>query len=107
MPRYALKRLFLLLLLPVSILSVALASRYPALTEQYYSSGFYAVVAPALSSLTGLFFVSLAELSIIFGVLVLILYTACTVRAAVKDPQRRVYTLYTYVVNLCVVGTLL
>lgn len=107
MPRYGLRRLYLLLLVPIAIITVLFASKYPQLTEQYFSQGLYLIIVPALTSLSGLFFVSLAEVALIVGILSFLLYTARTVRAAVKDRDRRVYTLYTYVVNLCVIASVL
>lgn len=107
MPRYGLKRLYLLLLVPISLVTVLLATKRPDLVEQYFSQGLYAILAPAMTTLTGLFFVSLAELTIIIGILSLILYTVRTVHNAVKDKDRRVYTIYTYVVNICVLASVL
>ena len=107
MPRYGLRRLILLLLFPISFVAVMLAAKYPALTERYFSQGLYAIIAPALTTLTGLFFVSIAELALIVGVLSLILYTVRTIRIAMKDKTVRVYTVYTYVVNLLVLAAVL
>ncbi len=107
MPRYGLRRLYLLLLVPFSFVALLLAARNPELTEQYYSQGLYSIIVPALTSLAGLFFVSLAELAIVVGILSFILYSARTVRAAIKDKDRRVYTLYTYAVNILVIAGLL
>lgn len=102
MPRYALKRLYLLLLIPAAFVASLVAQGNPALTERLYSQGLYAVLAPALATLTGLFFVSIAELSVWICVLVVLIYTVRTVRAARADKERRMYILYTYTANLLV-----
>lgn len=107
MPRYGLKRLFLLLLLPASLVTVIFASRYPDLVEKYFSTGFYAILCPALTSLSGLFPFSLAELLLIVGILVFIIVTVRSVYHAVKDKDRRGYTVYTYVANVAVFASIL
>ncbi|SDM85629.1 DUF3810 domain-containing protein [Acetanaerobacterium elongatum] len=107
MPRYGLKRLFLLLLIPASMIVILIATKNSAWVEEYFSRGLYIILCPAFTSLSGLFPFSVSELLIYGGILALIIITVRTVRNAVKDQDRRGYTVYTYVANIAVITAVL
>ncbi|MFZ5352272.1 MAG: DUF3810 domain-containing protein [Bacillota bacterium] len=66
------KRLYFILLIPIGYLISILASMYPMYTERYYSMGIYRVFAPIISTITGIFPFSIAELSAAAFILFLI-----------------------------------
>ncbi len=107
MPRYGLKRLVLLLLLPLAAAAVIWAARFPELVEQYYSLSVYGILSPAIASLTGLLPFSIGELFLVAGIIALLIYTTHTVYRIATAKGRRFYAVYTYFVNLCVIAAVL
>ena len=108
MPRYKLKRLFLLILLPISQLLVFIAKRNPEAVEKYYSQGFYAVLSSAINTLTCFVQFSLAELVVIGAILLLIFYIIATIIKIIRNPKKRkFYPFYLFLVNVGAIGAVL
>lgn len=107
MPRYGLKRLFLLILLPISLTFVILAPRFSPQIEQSYSLNIYNILSSAMASIFGLFPFSVAEILLVCAIGLFIGYTVYTIVKFKTDVSRRWYKLYTYCVNISVIAVCL
>lgn len=83
------KRLWLVVLLPVSFAILLVARLNPQATEQIYSMGFYPVWASGFALLTGWLPFSLAEWLLVGFVLWALGYTIHTVAVVVRRKERR------------------
>lgn len=84
------KRIYLLVLAPITLLLVALAKGNSYVTEQLYSKVIYRFLAQILSTITGLFPFSLAELTvIILPALILVLLIRFIINLIVNQGKRK------------------
>lgn len=104
MPKYKLKRLYILLLLPITFIFTMLAKQHPERVETYYSRGFYSVFSSAINTITSFVDFSVAEVVIIaFIVFVIgfILYYIFKIWRSEKS--ERLYQLFLCGVNSLVI----
>lgn len=108
MSKYKLKRLFILLLLPLTYLFVFLAKSNPEKVESIYSQGFYAVVSSAINTITSFFDFSLAEIVIfilIFCAIGFIFYSILKIWRSKKEDKP--FSIYTFLVNSLIIVTVM
>jgi hypothetical protein len=97
-----LRKLMLILLLPVAILLINIASLSPYLVEKIYSRGFYKVISQVLSLLAGWVPFSLIEFVIIIFVPIVIAILIKGVVKIVKSPSGRGGTILNYILNVLI-----
>jgi hypothetical protein len=80
---------YLILLFPLALACAYLASRFPAMVERYYSRAVYKYLSQAISSATGMFPFSLAEVTVVlFFALTITSVVYCT-KEVIKNPGQR------------------
>lgn len=94
------RKLMLILLLPISILLINIASLWPYLVEKIYSRGFYRFVSQALSLLAGWAPFSLIEFLIIAFILFVIVLIVKTVIKLIKSKTGRGAKIFNYALNV-------
>jgi hypothetical protein len=104
----ALKRIYLLVLLPVSILLILMAKKSSFFSEQIYALHFYKWISQAVSSFYGLFPFSVAELIVIlFPVLVFVLFVRFLIGIIAHKENRRERLLKGILNSLCTISVIL
>lgn len=86
---FAYKRVYLLLLLPISLLLILLAKKSSYFTEQIYVKHIYRWISAFVSSVTGIFPFSVAELLILILPLVLLVLTLRFFLSILLDKNNR------------------
>ncbi len=95
-----LKRLFLLILIPIGYLLTFIASLDKEATEKFFSLSIYKVLSEFQSAIFGIFPFSVTEFIYIFGILSLIITLVISVRKSIKNKK---YTpVLQYLVNILV-----
>ena len=89
MMKFKYKRAWLLLLIPIAFLTTVVATKFPEVFEYFYSRRVHLFVREVLGRITGWIPFSLAELVLVFGVLLLIIYIICYVIAIIKNKKQR------------------
>lgn len=84
-----LRRFWTILLIPLSMLMVSIASSWPALTERVYAQGVYPVLSGVFGRLTSLAPFSLAEGLVFLLPLALLTYVVRQILRAVAQPKKR------------------
>lgn len=101
-----LKRIWILLLLPISLLSLFIASKSPEAAEHFFAGGIYLVISGIMSRITGLLPFSLMEFGIVFGpVLILVLLVIFVVRM-IKNKDDRKFRAAKAGINIACVASL-
>ncbi|MBC8570843.1 DUF3810 domain-containing protein [Zongyangia hominis] len=101
---FALKRLWWLLGVPLSLLLIAIASANSAFAEGYVRT-VYPVFMRAISFVTSLFPFALVEWVVPLAVLAVLIYLIAVIVRAVRRREGRGLILYKAGVNLCVIGS--
>lgn len=83
------KRVWLLLLLPLSFLFMLLAKNNPFVAENFFAQGIYKWVSQALSVVTGLFPFSLLEFGIIALIVILIVFICLLLQNIIRNKHKR------------------
>ncbi|WP_312642025.1 DUF3810 domain-containing protein [Hydrogenoanaerobacterium sp.] len=83
------RRVWLLLLLPISVLITLLAKGVPAVAEQVFARGIYRWMSQAMSAVTGLLPFSLLEFGIIALILILIVFLCKLIHKLAKNKEQR------------------
>ena len=103
MRRYKLKRLYLLILLPINFLLRAFAKASPQFIERHYSQGVYPIFASSFNLITSIFSFSIAEIIIVIVVVYGIVFV---IKSSLKilslEGEERKYELYIIAVNILV-----
>lgn len=107
MSNYKLKRMFVLLLLPITYIFTSLARSHPDKVELLYSRGFYAVFSSSINTITSFCGFSIAEILVIFAIIAGIIFIIYSVFKICNDgKENRFYNIYTFVINILVIFTL-
>ncbi len=101
--RKLLKKLAIILLVPLCAGLVHISSKYPALVEKFYSAGIYRPIGRILSKATGIFPFSVAELIVIILPAVFIVYTVSSLVKAVSRRGINAIPLIKYITNALVI----
>lgn len=102
-----LKRIYLLLLTPLSLFLILLARKSSYFAEKIYALGIYKWLSQIISLITGIIPVSLAEiLTIMLPVAVIVLFAGFIFRIC-KDKERRKTNLVKAAINLLAAGSVL
>lgn len=80
---------FLIFLFPLALISAYLASRSPVMVERYYSRSVYRLLAQIISSITGIFPFSVAEILMIFTLVAIVAGVAYGIAELAKNPGKR------------------
>lgn len=102
---YLTKRLFLLLLLPLSVALTGIASHFPNFTEAFYARGVYPVISQGIGFLFAWIPVSMSEIilaALAFGVIGYLVWTAASFIKAKGDRHRRIHLCTRFITNLAV-----
>ena len=97
------KQLFLILLLPLSIILSQLSRMFPNFIEKFYSSFFYKIIANILSTITGFLPFSLAEFIIVSFSTFVLWYISKTILHLYKCKNKRLKILKNFVLNILAV----
>lgn len=81
--------IFSILLFPLALACVYLASRAPAVVERYYSRTIYKFLSQVISSITGIFPFSLAEASVVLALVLIIIGVIYCITEILKNPGQR------------------
>lgn len=104
MSKYKLKRLFALILLPITYIMVWIAKNNTETVERFYSQGFYSVVSSAINTIMSFFSFSVAEVIIVVSVLAGIIYLIFTISAiSGSKKEDRMFILYRFLANVLVI----
>jgi len=82
-------KMYLLLLFPLALASAYLASRSPVMVERYYSRSVYRCLAQIISSVTGIFPFSVAEILMVFTLVLIIAGVVYGIAELAKNPGKR------------------
>lgn len=99
---FRLKRLWLVLLLPIGIGLTMLAKANPDLVEQYYATGFYRFFSQGMAFLTGWFRFSLAEFLLLLFCVLVIVSLVRFILTIVREKNKRTKTVVTFTCNALV-----
>ena len=102
-----LKRLWLLLLLPISFAMTSLAARFPHVTEQVYSTGLYRYLSQGAARVTGAIPFSLAEWVLLSAAAAVFGYIALTILKIKRTPGKRMKIAVTALATFCCVFSLI
>ncbi|MFI3207361.1 MAG: DUF3810 domain-containing protein [Clostridia bacterium] len=97
------KRLFLLLLVPLGYVLTLISSSFPDFTESFISLGFYKIYSQVISFIFGLFPFSVAEFSLVFGVLAIVGLLIYSAYKSIRYKQAK--SILSYVKNLAVTAS--
>ncbi|MGE5632847.1 MAG: DUF3810 domain-containing protein, partial [Caulobacteraceae bacterium] len=95
-----LKKLAVVLLIPIGIILVHFSSTQPALVEALYSEKLYRVIGQPISLITGIFPFSLAELIVFFVPAAIVIYTLTTAIKFFFHARGSISKLLNYILNL-------
>ncbi len=102
-----LKRLWMLLLFPISLLLVQLAKVNMTFAESVYADGFYKIYSQIFSSVTGLVPFSVAEAGILSGFIVIPAALIIWVIRIMKARGERSFYVFRGIINLLCLGSLI
>ena len=100
-------QLFLILLLPLGILLTQVSRSFPNITEEFYSSFFYEIIANILSAITGSLPFSLAELMLLSFVVFVLWYILKTILDLYKSKNKKLKILKNFLLNILAAGGLI
>ncbi|MGV8981745.1 DUF3810 domain-containing protein [Clostridium sp.] len=98
------KQLFLIFLLPLSIILSQVSRVLPNFIEKFYSSFFYKIIANILSKITGFLPFSLAEFIIVSFSTFVLFYISKTILHLYKYKNKRLKTLKNFGLNILAVS---
>lgn len=108
MPKYKLKRLWIFLLIPFSLILILIARQNPETVENLYSRTIYPIISSAISVITGFFNFSIAELLIVFSIVFVIFYLILFfLRTSQLPKEKRKYRMYLLAVDTGIIITIL
>lgn len=96
------KKILLLLFLPLAVVLSFLASKSPETIENIYSNNIYRLIAQPLSRITGILPFSVGEFLSYFIILFFIVLLLRTIITAVKKRKGRIYILLDFILNTLV-----
>ena len=99
------KKIYIIMILPLSVLLNFVFSRNANFVEKYYSNGINKPTRQFLSLVTGIFSFSLGEILVYFFVILILLMIGKVVYSSIKDIKNSIECLKDFLVNiLCIVS---
>ncbi len=88
-----------IILMPIGIFLFSFSSYQKNLIENYYSNSFYKISSQLISNITGVFPISLGELTIV-GLLIFLLYKTCTIITLLLESEKKQDIIYNLLLNI-------
>ncbi|KJS23352.1 MAG: hypothetical protein VR72_01580 [Clostridiaceae bacterium BRH_c20a] len=101
------RRKYLIILLPISLLLANISAFFPNIVERIYSNGVYPIIGQSLSIITGFLPFSVAEVIVILLFLLIILSLIRTIILLIRGKGRRKETALRYFVNALALGSVI
>lgn len=95
----AIKKMKLILFLPLGVIISYMASKSPAIVENFYSNGFYTWIAQGISRITGIFPFSAGEILFILLIIFFIYRLIFIALTIIKEPSRGKYIFLNFILN--------
>lgn len=107
MKKYIYKRMWLFILMPLSFIILFIAERNSYIAEYVFARGIYYNLSQIISTITGIFPFSVAEVFVLCSPVILIIVLILFIRNVMKSAGRRGMILYKAVINiLCAISLL-
>lgn len=97
-----LKKLYLILFLPLAILISYIASKSPSIVEKLYSNTIYRFLGQTLSNITGVFSFSVGELLFVSIIIFFISLIIISIIKAVKNSKKAIYIFANLLLNMII-----
>lgn len=93
------KKILLLLFLPLAIIISFLASKSPQIVENLYSNNLYRLIAQPISIVTGILPFSLGEFLSYFIILFFVILLFKTILKIIRETKERIYIIVNFILN--------